>query len=93
MKRSMESRLRAVEKKLAEHEKRLDTLSMVSHTEDVDWKEHLARAGKRGGESRAEKLTAEQRSEIARKGAKALWERRKRTISSSDLPRTGGASD
>ena len=29
--------------------------------------------GKKGGKARAEKLTAEQRSEIARKAARARW--------------------
>jgi hypothetical protein len=32
--------------------------------------------GKRGGKARAAKLTAQQRSEIARKAAKARWMRR-----------------
>ena len=31
--------------------------------------------GKKGGKARAQKLTAEQRSEIARKAAKARWSR------------------
>ena len=31
--------------------------------------------GKKGGKARAEKLTAEERSEIARKGAAARWSR------------------
>jgi hypothetical protein len=34
-----------------------------------------ARLGKKGGASRAAKLTAEQRSEIARRGGKARWNR------------------
>jgi hypothetical protein len=33
------------------------------------------RGGLKGGRARAEKLTAEQRSEIARKAAQARWER------------------
>ena len=32
--------------------------------------------GKKGGKARAEKLTPERRSEIARKAAQARWERR-----------------
>ena len=31
--------------------------------------------GKKGGKARAEKLTSEQRKEIARKAAKARWEK------------------
>ena len=31
--------------------------------------------GKKGGKARAEKLTAEERSEIARKAARARWDR------------------
>ncbi len=31
--------------------------------------------GKKGGKARAEKLTKEQRSEIARKAAKARWDK------------------
>lgn len=31
--------------------------------------------GRKGGKARAEKLTAEQRKEIARKAAKARWEK------------------
>lgn len=33
--------------------------------------------GKKGGKARAEKLTKEQRSEIARKAAEARWKKRK----------------
>ncbi len=33
--------------------------------------------GKKGGKARAEKLTPEQRKEIARKAAKARWEKKK----------------
>ncbi|MHB8068156.1 MAG: hypothetical protein ACYDIC_09675 [Desulfobaccales bacterium] len=32
--------------------------------------------GKKGGKARAEKLTSEQKSEIARKAAKARWEKK-----------------
>lgn len=32
--------------------------------------------GRKGGPARAEKLTPEQRSEIAKKGAKARWEKK-----------------
>ena len=34
------------------------------------------KGGKKGGKARAEKLTAEERSEIARKAARARWKRR-----------------
>lgn len=34
------------------------------------------RGGKKGGRARAEKLTPEERSEIARKAAKARWEKK-----------------
>ena len=34
------------------------------------------KGGKKGGRARAEKLTAEQRSEIARNAAKARWKKR-----------------
>jgi hypothetical protein len=33
--------------------------------------------GKKGGKARAEKLTAEQRKEIARKAARAPWDKKK----------------
>jgi hypothetical protein len=36
------------------------------------------RGGKKGGKARAEKLTPEQRSEIARKAAKARWAKKRR---------------
>jgi hypothetical protein len=47
----------------------------------ADGKDPLAvalgrRGGKKGGKARAEKLTAEQRSEIARKAAQARWGQR-----------------
>ena len=34
--------------------------------------------GKKGGKARAEKLTPEQRSEIAKKAAKARWDKKRR---------------
>ncbi len=34
--------------------------------------------GRKGGKARAEKLTAEQRKEIARKAAKARWDKKRR---------------
>lgn len=37
-----------------------------------------SRGGKIGGKARAEKLTSEQRKEIARKAAKARWDKKKR---------------
>ena len=39
--------------------------------------------GLKGGKARAEKLTKEQRSEIARKAAKARWEKKRREEESS----------
>jgi hypothetical protein len=38
--------------------------------------------GRKGGKARAEKLTPEQRSAIARKAAKARWAKRRREESS-----------
>lgn len=38
--------------------------------------EARAAGGRKGGTSRAERLTSEQRSEIAKKGASARWEAR-----------------
>lgn len=39
--------------------------------------------GLKGGKARAEKLTKEQRSEIARKAAKARWDKKRREEESS----------
>ena len=39
--------------------------------------------GKKSGKARAEKLTVEQRSEIARKAAKAGWDKKRREGESS----------
>ena len=39
--------------------------------------------GKKGGKARAEKLTKEQRSEIARKAAKARWDKKRQQEESS----------
>ncbi len=36
-------------------------------------KEHMRQGGLKGGKARAKKLTAEQRSEIAKKAARARW--------------------
>lgn len=36
-----------------------------------------SKGGKKGGKARAEKLTAEERSEIAKKAAKARWDKEK----------------
>ena len=36
------------------------------------------RGGLKGGKARAEKLTKEQRSEIARKAARARWDKKRR---------------
>ena len=41
------------------------------------------RGGLKGGKARAEKLTPEQRSEIARKAAKARWAKKKQEDESS----------
>ena len=46
-------------------------------------------AGKKGGKARAEKLTKEQRTEIARKGAAARWERQGKQL----LPKATHNSD
>jgi len=40
--------------------------------------------GRKGGLARAKKLTAKRRSEIARKGAKALWKKRQLKSVSND---------
>lgn len=37
------------------------------------------KGGRKGGKARAQKLTAEERSEIARKAAKVRWEAKKRS--------------
>jgi hypothetical protein len=37
--------------------------------------DHARRGGLKGGKSRAEKLTAEERSAIAKKGAEARWKK------------------
>lgn len=39
--------------------------------------------GKKGGKARAEKLTKEERSEIARKAAKARWDKKRQQEESS----------
>jgi len=41
------------------------------------------RGGLKGGKARAEKLTPEERKEIARKAARARWDRRRRQDESS----------
>ena len=41
------------------------------------------RGGLKGGRARAEKLTPEERKEIARKAAKARWDKRRRQEDSS----------
>ena len=43
--------------------------------EDTAGKEHFRKGGKKGGKARAEKLTAEERSEIARVAAQARWKK------------------
>ena len=61
-------------------------------SEDKDWTEEELRAlarelgrrgGLKGGKIRAEKLTSEERKEIARKAAKARWEKRRQQKESS----------
>lgn len=39
---------------------------------------HAVALGRKGGNSRASKLTSEQRKEIARQAAKARWERKQK---------------
>jgi len=39
---------------------------------------HAVALGKSGGKARAEKLTAEQRSEIAKKAIRARWDKQKK---------------
>ena len=41
-------------------------------------KEHMRKGGEKGGKARAEKLTAERRSEIARLAAEARWKKSER---------------
>jgi hypothetical protein len=62
---------------------RLDYPSCMS--EDKEWADEELRAlarelgrrgGLKGGKARAEKLTPEERKEIARKAAKARWDKR-----------------
>jgi hypothetical protein len=57
---------------------KIATGEIEEQTDQVDdGKDPAAKAlGKRGGRARAEKLTAEQRAEIARKAAAKRWERR-----------------
>lgn len=45
-------------------------------------REYLSKLGKKGGKSRAQKLTEEQRSESARRAAQARWARTKKKIDS-----------
>ena len=56
-------------------------------TEDEEMRELARRLGRRGGlkggKARAEKLTKEQRSEIARKAAKARWAKKRQQEESS----------
>jgi hypothetical protein len=44
-------------------------------TPDPDANNHARRGGLKGGKSRAEKLTPEQRSAIAKKGAATRWKK------------------
>ena len=55
----------------------------------------------KGGKARAEKLTPEQRKRIARKGARAMWARKRKAVNKDDAPgknspkgkKTGNAGD
>jgi hypothetical protein len=55
-------------------------------TEDEEMRELARRLGRRGGlkggPARAKKLTPEERSESARKAAKARWDKKRREASS-----------
>jgi general stress protein YciG len=44
-------------------------------------REHLAKAGRKGGKAKNAKLTPEQRSEAARKAVKARWAKHKKAQS------------
>jgi len=41
-------------------------------------RDYFAKFGKKGGKTRAQKMTAEQRKESARKAAQARWTKKKR---------------
>ncbi|MGD2118225.1 MAG: hypothetical protein PVG66_07695 [Chromatiales bacterium] len=43
--------------------------------ENLDGKEYARKGGKKGGQARADSLTPEQRSEIARLAAEARWKK------------------
>ena len=45
------------------------------HKADIDYAALGRKGGLKGGKARASKLTPEQRTEIARKAAKARWEK------------------
>lgn len=49
--------------------------SSVSETEEVEVDEDAVESGREGGKRRAEKLSPERRSEIARKAAEARWKK------------------
>jgi len=50
----------------------------ITDEKDDDRKDRAAQAmGRKGGKARASKLTEEQRAEIARKAAKARWDKEK----------------
>jgi hypothetical protein len=52
----------------------VDLATGEASEDDADVNEGQREGGKKGGKARADKLTAEQRSEIARKAAKARWD-------------------
>jgi hypothetical protein len=46
---------------------------IVEETESEDWNKPKKESAQKGGKARAAKLTAEERSEIARKAAQVKW--------------------
>lgn len=61
----------------ATEEKPLETKTVKPPRKDYDYKELGRKGGLKGGKARASKLTPEQRSEIAKKAAKARWNKEK----------------
>ena len=60
---------------LAKHIIGLATGEISEPTPDPDAPEHHRRGGLKGGRARADKLSAGERSEIAKKGAAARWKK------------------
>jgi hypothetical protein len=48
---------------------------IVEETESEDWNKPVKESARKGGKVRAAKLTAETRSEIARKAAQSRWKK------------------